>query len=238
MQNISYNGVVKLSTLNLQGFVNWSQHKPAVLEYFQNEQPDVIFFQEAVYLPEVSIYNQVQELNQDLHYLFEHSNVTRLQVGKDYPVFREGLAVLSKYPVVKSDAIILKQAAGDEHNRIIQMVDLFVDGSIVKFANIHFSLMEIADFATPHLQETLEIIASRGEKRIIAGDFNISDLQSTAHLWQDHYTASTTTPYVSFPADNKTIDYILIPNEYAFESVTATPNALTDHCAVTAVITL
>ena len=229
---------MKLSTLNLQGFVNWSQHKPAVLDYFQTEQPDVIFFQEVVYLPEISAHNQVQELNQDLHYFFEHSNVTRLQIGLEYPVFREGLAVLSKYPIVKSDAIILKQAEGDQHNRIIQLVDLFMDGSIIKLANIHFSLMEVADFATPHLQETLEIVRARGEKRIIAGDFNISDLEVTAHLWRDEYVASSTTPYISFPSDNKTIDYILIPKEYSFETISATPVALTDHCAVTAVINL
>lgn len=227
---------MKLSTLNLQGFVNWKTHKPNVLAYFQQEQPDIILFQEVVFLPDISIKNQVQELNEDLHYFFEHSAVTRLQHSPDYDTFREGLAILSKYPVVKSDVIVLKQAAGDQHNRIIQLVDLFVDGTIIKIANIHFSLTEVADFATLHLQETLEILRSRGEKRIIAGDFNITDLQASAELWESEYTASSSTPYISFPSENKTIDYVLIPNESAFESVTATPNALTDHCAVTAVI--
>jgi endonuclease/exonuclease/phosphatase family metal-dependent hydrolase len=148
------------------------------------------------------------------------------------------LAVLSKYPVVKSDTIVLKQEKGDKHNRIVQLVDVFVDGEIVKFANIHFSLTEVADFATLHFTETIEIMKSRGEKRIIAGDFNMTDLESTAHLWQNDYVASSAAPYISFPSESKTIDYILIPKENAFESISATPNALTDHCAVTAVVTL
>jgi endonuclease/exonuclease/phosphatase family metal-dependent hydrolase len=229
---------MKLSTLNLQGFVNWSKHKSDVLAYFQSEKPDVIFFQEVVFIPQVSAYTQVQELNQDLHYMFEHSSVTRLQVGLEYPVFREGLAVLSKYPVVKSESLILKQAEGDSHNRIIQLVDLFIDGRVVKLANIHFSLTDIADFATPHLQETLEILRARGETRIIAGDFNMTSLEASRHLWSDEYTTSSQTPYISFPSEQKTIDYILIPKSDAFVSVTATPEALTDHCAVTAEITL
>jgi endonuclease/exonuclease/phosphatase family metal-dependent hydrolase len=228
--------IVKISTLNLQGFVNWSTHKPAVLDYFKNQQPDIIFFQEVVYLPQISPYNQVQELNQDLHYLFEQSSVTRLQKSPDYDVFREGLAVISKHPIVKSDVIVLKQEEGDQHNRIIQLVDLFIDGKTVKCANIHFSLTEVADFATLHFKETLEILKSKGEKRIIAGDFNMVDLQACAALWADDYTASSITPYISFPSENKTIDYILIPKENTFGSISATPNALTDHCAVTAEI--
>lgn len=229
---------MKVTTLNLQGFTNWSEHKPNVLEYLRTEQPDFIFFQEVVYVPQISADTQVADLNKDLRYMFEQSSVTRLQVGLEYPVFREGLAVLSKHPIVKSDSLILKQAEGDEHNRLIQLVDIFVDGTVVKLANIHFSLTDIADFATAHLQETLEILHSRGEKRIIAGDFNMTNLQECAALWEDDYTASSNTPYVSFPGESKTIDYILIPKENAFESISATPNALTDHCAVTAVITL
>jgi endonuclease/exonuclease/phosphatase family metal-dependent hydrolase len=229
---------VKVSTLNLQGFVHWSTHKTAILEYFKNEQPDIIFFQEVVYLPTVSPVNQVQEINQELGYFFEHSSVTRLQKSPDYDVFREGLAVLSKYPIVKTDVLVLKQAEYDEHNRIIQLVDVFIDGKIVKFANIHFSLTEIADFATLHFQETIEILRSRDEKRIILGDFNMTDLNVHRELWEEDYLISSAAPYISFPSENKTIDYILLPKENAFESITATPNALTDHCAVTAIISV
>lgn len=229
---------VKLTTLNLQGFVNWETRKPHILAYLQRTQPDIILFQEVVFLPEISSFNQVQLLNQTLDYAFEYSSVTRLQVGEEYPTYREGLAFLSAYPATKTDTIVLKQAPGDEHNRIVQLIDLFVDGRIIKLANVHFSLTDTTDFATAHLQETLQILAARGEERIIAGDFNLSNLESTAELWQDHYRASSEYAYTSFPRDNKRIDYILIPKSHHFNILTTSADDLSDHLAITAEISV
>ena len=101
---------MKLTTLNLQGFIDWEQRQPAIEAYLQSVQPDVIFFQEVVYLPNISPYNQAQILNVEMKYTFENSAVTRLQPSKAYGTYREGLATLSKYPIVKTDTLILKKA--------------------------------------------------------------------------------------------------------------------------------
>lgn len=224
---------MRVTTLNLQGFDDWEKRKPHILSFLKSTNPDVILFQEAVFLPKISSHNQVQILNQTLGYSYEHSSITRLQVGLKYKTYREGLAFLSKFPVTKTDTIILKKDPLDEHNRIIQLIDILVNGQIIKLANVHFSLTDTTDFATAHLAETLAILKSRGEERIIAGDFNINNLDDLAELWQDHYTASTTSNYVSYPSKDKRLDYALIPKSYSLDSILVSGDDLSDHRAVT-----
>ncbi|MBC7746506.1 endonuclease/exonuclease/phosphatase family protein [Pedobacter sp.] len=224
---------MKITTLNLEGFTDWEARKPNIIAYLKDAAPDVILFQEAVFIPEISIYNQVQLLNETLAYPFEHSAITRLQTSVVYETFREGLACLSKLPVIKTDDIILKKASQDKHNRIIQCIDVVIDGKIVKLANVHFSLTDTIDFASAHLSETLSIFAARGEERIIAGDFNLNHLESTAELWQERYVASTRFSYTSFPSLNKSIDYVLVPKRYEFTSLAASADGLSDHRALT-----
>jgi endonuclease/exonuclease/phosphatase family metal-dependent hydrolase len=196
-------------------------------------------FQEVVFLPTISPYNQVQLLNTELEYPQQHSVITRLQASTKYDTYREGLAVLSKYPVMATDTIVLKQSPNDEHNRIVQLVDVVVDGQTIKLANVHFSLTDTIDFATAHLRETLEILAARGEERIVAGDFNLSHLEELSDMWADTYRASTEQDYITFPKTNKRIDYFLIPKAYSFDSISTSEGAvLSDHQAVTVDITL
>jgi endonuclease/exonuclease/phosphatase family metal-dependent hydrolase len=229
---------MRITTLNLQQFVNWEARQPAIIDYLQSTSPDIIVFQEVVFLPKISPYNQVQLLNQTLNYSTIHSAITRLQPSTEHETYREGLAALSKFPVVQSDTIILKQAPGDEHNRIVQLLDLEVDGRIIKIANVHFSITDIIDFATAHLTETLEILAMRGEERIIVGDFNLSSLEEAAYLWEKQYRCSTEKDYITFPKQNKRIDYFLIPKAYSFESISTSEGELSDHQAVTVDIKL
>jgi endonuclease/exonuclease/phosphatase family metal-dependent hydrolase len=224
---------MKLTTLNLQGFVAWEQRKSEILEYLKTTDPDVILFQEVVFIPDISPFNQAQILNQELGYAYEHSAVTRLQPSPHYAVFREGLSMLSKYPVTKTDTIVLKKEEGDEHNRILQLADILVEDQIVKFANVHFSITDVTDFATAHLKETLGIIANQNEKRIIAGDFNIDRLENFAYIWGESYVASSKVPYTSYPSMNKRNDYVLLPKPLDFKSLSTSSDILSDHTAVT-----
>lgn len=219
--------------LNLQGFENWETRKINILAYLRQTAPDIVLFQEAVFLPELSAFNQAQLLNQELDYVSEHSAISRLQVGLEYSTYREGLAAISQLPIVKTDTIVLKQAPGDEHNRIVQFIDVLLDGAIIKFANVHFSLTDTIDFASAHFQETLDIIAERDEERIIVGDFNINNLDALAELWQEHYKASTEFSYISYPGMNKRNDYVLIPKSYKFTALSVSNDSLSDHRAIT-----
>jgi len=230
--------VVKLTTLNLQGFTDWNHRKPEIVDYLKSTQPDIIFFQEVVFLPTISERNQVQLLNDDLQYTYEHSAVTRLQPSPEYEVFREGLAFLSKYPVLKTDTIVLRKAEGDEHNRIVQLMDVQIGHDVVKLANVHFSLTDTVDYATAHLQETLDIIKAQGEPRIIAGDFNLDHLEELSDVWSEDYDASTRVEYISYPSMGKRNDYVLVPKGLHLKHVSTSGNSLSDHRAVTVEIDL
>jgi len=43
-------------------------------------------------------------------------------------------------------------------------------------------------------------------------------------------------PYVSYPGENKQIDYILAPKSLSIDTVEVSPDGLSDHRAVAAVI--
>jgi endonuclease/exonuclease/phosphatase family metal-dependent hydrolase len=159
-------------TLNMRGFFEWDERANRIADYIKKENPDIVFFQEVVYLPEESPYTQVSLLNRELKYPYYQGSITRLQESPHYEVYREGLATLSRYPLVSSESIVLKQEEGDPHNRLVQLFDIAIDESIVKFANVHLSVRH--DRALHHLQEVFGILEQRHEKRIIIGDFNIT----------------------------------------------------------------
>lgn len=227
---------MKIVTLNLQGFTNWEARQSKIVEYLRMVDADIIFFQEVVFIPDESPFNQVQLLNKSLGYAFENSAVTRLQPSPSYRTYREGLSVLSKHPIAKADTIVLQQSPGDEHNRIVQLVDIIKDGEVFNYANVHFSLCETVDYATPHLIETLEIIRDRQEERTLIGDFNLSDLASSGDSWSNTHVSSENTPYISFPGEKKRIDYFLAPKRYSIHDIEVSPDGLSDHRAVVAVV--
>jgi endonuclease/exonuclease/phosphatase family metal-dependent hydrolase len=222
-----------LTSLNLQGFDDWETRSPLIINYLKQTDADVVVFQEAVFLPSVSPHNQAQLLNQDLNYPYEISTISRLQKSHDFPVYREGLALISKYHIRSSDTLILKKADGDEHNRILQLIDVWAGDQIIRIAHVHFSITDYVDYATPHLEETLAILASRNEKRILIGDFNLTHLEESHHLWGDSYKASTEVDYITYPSMNKRTDYALIPKDYEFTSITVSEDGLSDHRALT-----
>lgn len=229
---------MKITSLNLQGFEHWNDRLPVILDYLRAESPDIILFQEVVYLPDLSPFNPAQLLGKELGYTYEHSAISRLQVGVEHPVYREGLAALSRYPIMKSDIVVLKQDERDHHQRIVQLLDIMVGTQLVKLANVHFSITDDFDFATPQLQEVLDLLASRGEQRIIAGDFNLDHLEASEALWGELYHASTVFEYLSFPSWNKRNDYFLIPKDYTFEQFAASGDGLSDHRAITTTLAL
>ena len=143
---------------------------------------------------------------------------------------REGLAVLSKYPIVDSEIIVLKKRADDKHTRIIQKVSVLAGGQTVNFTNVHFSNN---DYSDEQLEETLKITKSRNETSVILGDFNIFDIQTVSDLYSSDYRASTDFfQYISFPSENVTLDYVLVPRDYGFTSLSIGEN-LSDHNALT-----
>lgn len=222
---------MKVTSLNLAGYKNWSERESNIVSYLETTNSDVVFLQEVKFNAEYSPFTQSKYLNSLLSTPYPHSQTSVSRIFKSSgSESREGLAVLSKYPIIDSEVIVLKKRADDKHTRIIQKVSLLVDGGIVNFTNVHFSNNAYSD---EQLAETLGITKSRGENSVIVGDFNIFDIQTVHRLYSTDYIASTEiSQYVSFPSEEATLDYALIPKTFTCTSIDIGEN-LSDHNALT-----
>ncbi|HEV7624433.1 MAG TPA: endonuclease/exonuclease/phosphatase family protein [Amnibacterium sp.] len=223
---------MRITSLNLQGFADWEARMPRVAAYLQQAAPDVILFQEVVWLPEVSPVTQVDLLGRALGYPYRHESVTRLQRGRVVEDYREGLALLSRHPVPATEALVLHHEQGDPHQRIVQLADVDVDGITWPLMNVHLSVRD--DFALHNLEEVLRMQEARGERRILGGDFNVNHLERHAHLWRGWgRLTSEGRDYMSRPLSHENDDYFLVPDRYTIESVRISGDDLSDHRALT-----
>jgi endonuclease/exonuclease/phosphatase family metal-dependent hydrolase len=222
---------MKVTSLNLAGYKNWSERESSIVSYLETTDSDVVFLQEVKFDVEYSPFTQSRYLNSLLStsYPYSQTSVSRIfeTSGRES---REGLAVLSKYTITDSETIVLKKRVDDKHTRIIQKVSLSIDGKVINFTNVHFSNNEYSD---EQLAETLNITKARNETSVILGDFNIFDIQTLDHLYSSDYIVSTEiNKYISFPSENATLDYVLIPNVFTCTSIDIGEN-LSDHNALT-----
>jgi endonuclease/exonuclease/phosphatase family metal-dependent hydrolase len=221
---------MKIVSLNLRGFFDWDERLPHVVRYLRDEQPDVVVLQEVVFLPGISPLTQLDALNGVLGFPYRHSSVSRLQGSKQFGPYREGLGVLSRFPVTRSETLILLHEEHDPHNRLVQFFDVAAD-TVWKFANLHLSVRD--DYALHQLEEVLAILKARGERRIIGGDFNMNYLERHAHLWRDEYVlTSEVERYVSFAGSHQANDYFLVPKGYELTSIKVSEDGLSDHRAL------
>jgi endonuclease/exonuclease/phosphatase family metal-dependent hydrolase len=222
---------VRITTLNLRGFFDWERRMPRVAAYLRGVEPDVILFQEVVFLPDVSPFSPVELLNRELGMPVRHEAITRLQRGRVNPVYREGLALLSRLPVPSTETLALRHEDGDPHQRIVQLADVVADDGVWPLANVHLSVRD--DFALHHLGEVLGVLRDRGDRRILGGDFNVDHLERHADLWRDAVLTSSVAGYQSHPSSHENDDYFLVPTAFRIDAVTVSGDDLSDHEAVT-----
>lgn len=222
---------MKVVTLNLAGYKNWNEREAKLVTFLDETQSDVVFLQEVKYDPLFSPLSQSRYLNTKLARLYRYSqtSVSRFYQPPEGDSYREGLAVLSNYPIVDSEVLVLTKRPDDTHTRIIQKVSILVDEQVVNFTNVHFSNNQ---YSIEQLNETLTISKNRNDSSIILGDFNIHDVQTVSDLYAPDYTASTEfTKYISFPSEAATFDYVLLPKSYNYMSLSV-GKGLSDHNAL------
>lgn len=222
---------MRITSLNLRGFFDWTARSPQIVAYLRDVEPDVILFQEVVFLPDVSPFSPVDLLNRDLGLPFRHEAITRLQRGRTRSVYREGLGLLSKLPLAATEVLALQHEEGDPHQRIVQLADVVADDGVWPLANVHLSVRD--DFALHHLGEVLTIVQNREERRILGGDFNVDHLERHAALWHDAVLTTQVATYQSHPSTHENDDYFLVPTEFRIDRVRLSGDELSDHEAVT-----
>lgn len=223
---------MNITTLNLAGYRHWNEREADIISFLNTSHSDVVFLQEVKLDTTYAPMTQSAYLNAKLETPYSHSQsaVSRFYQSSDGSQQREGLAILSRCPIIDSEVIVLTKRPDDKHTRIIQKVRLLVDGQIVSFVNVHFSNNQYSD---EQLEETLQYIRASGEASVILGDFNIFDITAVKHLYEKSYVASTEiADYISFPSETATFDYVLVPKQYQLSSL-ETHEGLSDHNALT-----
>ncbi|MCE9585291.1 endonuclease/exonuclease/phosphatase family protein, partial [Candidatus Nomurabacteria bacterium] len=202
-----------------------------IINYINKNQPDVIFLQEIQIDFNKSPFSQVEIIKEKISgYKYSiHSTIypKNKQKGEEIKIpIQHGMAILSKYPIVNSFEYYLPLPENETEPRSILCFDLDINGTIHKFANIHFTNKE--EIAKNQLMDFLQLMNSRNEKRIMAGDFNMFDLPQYNDLIKDYELSFNYKNYISYPKDNGTLDYIMIPKSYKFEKLEIIEN-ISDH---------
>jgi len=223
--------MTSILTLNLWRYYDFETRLPNIVKAVKAKKPDIIFLQEVQIDSAVSSFSQVEIIKKQLpEYPYSvHSTIYRkeFQQGQklDMPI-QHGMAILSKHPILNSFEYYVIKNEGEEESRSILCFDVEINSTIFKFANIHFANKE--EWAKKQCEEFINFIHTRGEKRVLAGDFNMFKL--TEHNLLHGYKLSYAyKAYDSYPKDNGCLDYVAIPDNLDFIKVELLEDYLSDH---------
>ncbi|MBO5785985.1 MAG: endonuclease/exonuclease/phosphatase family protein, partial [Clostridia bacterium] len=121
-----------------------------------------------------------------------------------------GTAILSKYPIVKSDEVELNDGTQVER-RLLTHVEIDVDGTVINFYNTHLSLKD--DFRAKEFGIIAEQLKNV-PKAILTGDFNVDGYEEFETLAPLSYINNTETQYITFPSSKLKIDNIFYSSEF------------------------
>jgi len=228
---------MKILNLNIQGYNNFNKRKPKIVKFIQKHNPDIITLQEV--RDDLRFNkkgnNQAKQLQKEINYPFclfmKTMDINKVNKTMNNPKCFEGIAVISKHPIIKTIKKKLKKHQRDEYTRGILYVrinkmDIFV---------VHFSPDDL--FSKLHLIETLKYIKQKNILPIIIGDFNIRKKYIIKSVLSKEYISSSNIKkYISYPPAKYTLDYIIIPKDLRFKSFACIGNELSDHKALVAEI--
>ncbi len=227
---------MKILNLNLWNYNNFEKRKPLIVKFLQEQDPEIITFQEVrddrKYNSKNN--NQGQQINKLLKYpslkFIKTMDVNKVNKKKGEPPCFEGVATLSKYPFTKSKRFKLKQHHDDKFTRAILWTKL----KNIDIFNVHYSPNDL--FSRLHLEETFSIAEDLNIHPVIIGDFNIrypNIVEEAIHKYGNNYISSRTIKnYISYPLEEYTLDYILIPKHIRINSFSCVGNNLSDHKAL------
>lgn len=230
---------LKILSLNLfRYYQDWEKRRVKIIEYIKEIGPDIVVLQECF---DDSRHNelgnnQARQLNKDLKYrncIYSKTEKLKSEAGKEvHAEVYDGLGFLTNFSIISKKDISLPRAEGDKHTRIIQSITLEKGGEKFVLYHTHFSNRDF--WAKPQLEETMRQAEKELITPIILGDLNIKssgDLLDTAR--KGYVNSWHEKKYLSFPKDNETYDYILLPRgKWKFEKIVCEKGDLSDHKAL------
>ncbi len=231
---------IKIITLNIHHYRDFTKRKPKIIALIQRYKPDIMALQEVrddKRKNKVGM-NQLNQLNKKLKFKYFRflrvNNINKVKGIHDAPSCYEGLAILSKFPFSSSE-FTLKKHNDDKYQRKILMAHVRLQKREFPFWVVHFSNNDL--FAQLHAKETLYL--AKSAQPIIIGDFNIRYPKEIRELAEKNsYVSSSEYKYISFPEDHCSYDYIFIPAKYSFLRFECIPAEVSDHKALFAEIKL
>lgn len=233
---------MKIATLNLWRYYDWDRRQDKILDTLRELKPDIIALQEVQLNQSFNLLPQSSQIAKSLgyeHYVFAPTSQKSKQIdknGKFTQSASHGLAIISKYPILTSETVFLKKYESDKELRSILLVSVLVEGSVVNICNVHF---ENSDSTSKlHLDETISRLKDRNIETIVLGDFNIFDLDKHKDILSDYNLSSDITNYISYPKDNGSLDYIILPKNMQINDVNCSHNDISDHRLLLAEVSL
>ncbi len=219
----------RLITLNLAGRKNFDARFDSIIRFLNEEKADIVCLQEVTFDSKESLAHTINE-KLDLPYTSIQADLAE-EYERESKKLTDGLAILARGTIVSTKTTTLtkvpedKNGRPDFHKRIAQIVE-FDDGAII--ANTH-----LASNNNSYLQfaELLNLVP---ERCILTGDFNLPKnmILANKQLWNKDYSCSIDfINYISFPKENRTFDYFLIPKTNRISNIRIT-SGLSDHNAI------
>lgn len=214
--------LIKLFNLNLHGYWNWNKRINKLVKSIKKYDPDIITLQEAQIDKNISSTNQAEEINSFIKYPylnFAPCFDSSIDYGKGSTTNHsiiEGLAIISKLSFSSSHADLPITKKLDRWPRIIQNCH----NQQLTITNIHLS---------KHHPTRLNQYPLLPSENILIGDFNAQPKEISSHL-KNLQSSYEFKKYISFPTQNITLDYCLIPKGNFVKLITITD--LSDHNAI------
>ena len=235
----------KTMTLNLFRYHDWDKRKNNIVTLVTDREPDIVMMQEVLTNQAFSDRPQSDFVANECDYKYRAFAPTLIRMnsrdkdGNRNQQASEGQACISKHPIVSTENYFLKQYPDYPEDISVQFCSIEVSDELLELCNVHFANNHIA---YKQLDELLELIDKRQITPIILGDFNIYKLaaykEKSRHL-KSYQISSEVTKYISYEADDESLDYIAVPeSKYEIEDVTCPELYVSDHKAVIATIVL
>lgn len=230
---------LKIITLNIWRYYEWEERKEKVISFLKRENADIVLFQEAASSEKSKWKNQVEEINEKLKYKFSaFEKLMKMAKWHEKPLNYEmyyGFGILSKYKIKKTELIKLKHIIKDKDFGFMY-INLEIDSKEITILNVHFENTD--EGSEEHLKETLRWCDKKKIFPIIAGDFNMKEVETLRKITGKKYEISYfIKPYFSFMptefSNNQepiTLDYIITnKNKFKIENIKCVENSPSDH---------
>jgi len=239
---------LKILTINIWRYYKWDQRKEELIRFLKEQDADIIFLQEAAYDDRLKskFKNQVDEINKELNYEGQtFSKMTKMAKWHQEPIDWDmwyGFGILSKFPINESDLVILPHINKNKNYGFLHTT-LETPLGTIDLINVHFENTD--EGSKEHLKQTLEWCREKSIQPLIAGDFNMFNLNNLFDLAKEEYQISyKVKPYFSFMptkfSNNKgpvTLDHVLVyKSKFTIEDVNCISNEISDHNPVIALV--